>query len=470
MVTLHFWTHTLISKITQGQASLASWSGVKFSIDTRTLERGDIFVAFKGEQQDGHDFVKEALKKGAAGAIVEHLPSGLDKNAHLVVVKNAKDALQKLAIYNREHSKAIFIGITGSVGKTSAKEILATLLKTYGRTYYSQKNFNNDLGLPLCLASMPQNTEFAIFELGMNHKGEIAKLSAMLRPNVALITHIATAHLSNFSSVEEIAKAKAEIFMHASKNFYAILPGDSTYYEILKTRALKYAPKRLYSFGEKIQNNTYLIRSKVQDGKHHIKADIMGENIELDTSILGKHQALNILASLSVLKAIHLPLHPAIKHLKTFTNVAGRGQVSTISIEKKHILLIDDSYNANPTSMKAALATLKDIADPSKVRILAILGEMYEIGENSMQEHANLASSVESSGVTKLITVGPLMKHLYEAVPEKTRLTHFDSYSDVIGKIKKLLQDNDCVLVKGSNATKMHKIVKYLLEGQTQVK
>ncbi|NRA73203.1 MAG: UDP-N-acetylmuramoyl-tripeptide--D-alanyl-D-alanine ligase [Rickettsiales bacterium] len=445
-------------------------TGNRICINSKEIQPNDIFVAFKGENVDGHNYVTDAFKKGASCAIVEYKPKNITSPNHLMIVPNVKEALKNLAIFNRKRSKAKIIGITGSVGKTSTKEAMYIACSSMKKSYCSIKNFNNDLGLPISLASMPIDTECGIFEVGMNHKGEIAELTKILRPHLALITKIAKAHIENFNSIHDIALAKGEIFSSMTKDGIAILNGDDNYTPILTKLALDQGIKDICYFGENSKNESYLLEYNTdKDVLNTIKAKILGKEITYKIKARGRHQALNSIAVLTATTKIGINLETAAKSLLNFSNVEGRGELLRLTIADKNILILDDSYNANPTSIQAALKVMNEITKKNAhSRTIAVLGDMIELGTEAKREHMKLAEPFEKSGINKLITVGHLMQNLFDSVPTNKRLTHFLDYKKAIKSILSLIEDGDCILLKGSHHnSKIYEIVKYLKEQAT---
>lgn len=458
------WDNEILKKACPAAKLYGTCHGNKICIDSREIEQDDIFVAFKGEAVDGHDYVSDALKRGASCAIVEHQPKDLKSKDHLMIVANAKKTLKELSVFNRNRSTAKIIGITGSVGKTSTREALLLACSVDGKSYCSKKNFNNELGLPISLASMPLDTKYGIFELGMNQKGEIEQLTKILKPHLAIITKIAAAHIGFFNSLKNIALAKGEIFLGMKKNGIAILNGDDEYYSLLADLASKQGITNICRFGENPNNENRLIKYK--SGK--IKANICGTEINYEINAIGRHQALNTVAVLSAVNKLGIDLNTAATALLKFSNIEGRGQSLKLKLGNKKILLIDDSYNANPTSIKAALDAMKELSlEKNFRRKIAVLGDMVELGSFSKNSHKELAEPFEASGINKLITVGPQMKYLFDLVTENKKLKHFFDYNDAIKNILNLIEDGDYILFKGSHGTKIYEIVKHLKKQTT---
>ena len=459
------WNADIVGQVTQGKA-YGDWGANAICIDTRKISKGDIFVAFKGAV-DGHDYVSQALKAGANAAIVEYIPKNISpEDCNLVVVKDSTQAIKDLAEFNRRRTEAKIIAVTGSVGKTSTKEALYAAFSALGKAYCSQGNYNNELGLPISLASLPQAAEYAIFEMGMNHAGELERLTKLLQPDAAIITSVEPVHLEYFASVEDIAKAKAEIFLGMNASSVAVLNGDNKYYDILRDAAQKCSISKILTFGGQKANDSYCASYKnMQDGTL-VNALISGREIEYKIAAYGEHQVINTIATLSIVQALGLDIYQASKGLLNFANVKGRGKTNEVNFAKKKLLLIDESYNASPRSMKAALAALQDLDQAKGRRKLAILADMYELGDDAIKMHTELLQDITDNGVDKVITVGSLMHNLFEVIPDNIKLMHFVDYKSAINNIDRFVNDQDCILVKGSFGTKIHELVNYLENNQ----
>jgi UDP-N-acetylmuramoyl-tripeptide--D-alanyl-D-alanine ligase len=462
MTNNFLWNEKLVKKITNGE-TYGKWEANKICIDTRKITKGDIFVAFKGVNVDGHDYLKEAFDKGAHAAFVEYIPKNIEKHkSKLVVVKNTTQAITDIAIFNRKRTKAKIIAVTGSIGKTSTKEALYAAFSSISNAYCSQGNYNNNLGLPISLASMPLDTKYGIYELGMNHAGEMAELTKFLKPDIAIITTIAPVHLEYFNSLADIAKAKAEIFLGMNSKGLVLLNGEGEGHNLLLECAKARGIKNIFSFGKGENNDGYMIELKRKNDHTFIKASIMGQEIQYKIKAYGEHQALNTITALLAVKTLGLDMEKSALGLKKFSNIKGRGKIDIINFNGKKIILIDDSYNANPDSIRAALAALKYIDDITSKRKIAILADMYELGENQIDMHKELLPDIEISGVNKIITVGSLMKNLFDSMPEDLKLAHFKNSASIIADIDKLIENQDCILVKGSFGTKIYELVNYL--------
>ncbi len=458
------WNNSIIKKVTLCE-TYGEWEADQLCIDSRKIKKGDIFISIKGQNVDGHDYIQQAFDGGAHAAIVEYIPRNIDKSVkeNLILVASSIKALNDLALFNRKRTNAKIIAITGSIGKTSTKEALHKALSAIGDAYCNPGNYNNNLGLPISLASMPLDAEYGIFELGMNHSGEIAQLTKILKPDIAIITNIAAVHLENFDSIIDIAKAKAEIFLGLPpEQGIVLLNGDNKFCNLLIDEAKSLSIRSIYTFGHSNTNNSFFTNHERNVDHTCVTAFVMGQVVNYKIKAYGEHQIINSLVALSTVKLLGLDIEKALKGIENFTNIKGRGKVTQITFDGKAIILIDDSYNASPNSVKAALNSLQYIDTSQAKRKLAILADMYELGANEIEMHKNLLADIQNSNIDQVITVGNLMKHLFEGLPDNLRLFHFNSYEEVIKNISNIILNKDCILIKGSSGTKIHKLVNYL--------
>lgn len=452
------WTSGEIAQATGGVASAAfEVGGVAF--DSREVGSGDFFIALKGETTDGHRFVEGAIAQGGAGALV----STPVPHPH-VLVADTTVALDALGVASRARTAARIAGVTGSVGKTSTKEALAAALAraNKGPVHRSVKSYNNHTGVPLSLARMPSDTHFGVFEMGMNHKGEIAALTRLVRPHVALITAIAPAHIENLGSLEAIADAKAEIFEGLEPGGTAIVPFDSPYCGQLAAAARLHAASVL-TFGRG-EGADVRARDVIQlDHGTMVAAVLPGAELNFTLSQPGDHWVSNSLAVLAAVQALGGDLAAAGLALGEMEGLKGRGARHTVSLASGgQALLIDESYNANSASMKATLAVLG--AEPV-ARRLAVLGEMRELGAESEAQHAGLAEPVLAAGVEIALLVGPGMVPLARALEGRTTVIHAPDAAAALETITPLLRNGDAILIKGSNAVGLGRIVDALIGG-----
>ena len=452
------WTSADIAAATGGTASDAFVvSGVAF--DSREVGPGDLFIALKGEATDGHRFVDGAFAQGAGGAIV----STPVPHPH-VLVEDTTAALNALGVAARARTSARIAGVTGSVGKTSTKEALAAALAraNKGTVHRSVKSYNNHTGVPLSLARMPAQTSFGVFEMGMNHSGEIAALTRLVRPHVALITALAPAHIENLGSMEGIAGAKAEVFEGLEPGGTAILPFDSPYCGRLAQAAAKHA-STIVTFGRG-EGADVRARDVIQlEHGTMVSAILPGVELNFTLSQPGDHWVSNALAVLAAVQALGGDLAAAGLALGEMQGLKGRGERHTIALKAGGTaLLIDESYNANSASMKATLSVLG--AEPVARRI-AVLGEMRELGDNSAALHAELADPVVAANVDVALLVGSGMAPLAKALEGRTEVFHVPDAATALDTILPLLRDGDAILIKGSNAVGLGRVVDALTGG-----
>lgn len=448
-----------------GGKSTAQWQASGISIDTRTLKPGDLFIALKGEKSDGHQFLADAVGKKAAAAIVEHVPEGIDKKFPLLVVKDALKALQDMARFRRKQTKAKIIGITGSVGKTSVKEGLNAVLAQFGSTHSTQGNFNNHIGLPISLVSMPEDVDYGVFELGMSGAGEISFLSKILQPEISIITDVKPMHLEFFNSVEDIARAKAEIFDGMGQGKTAIIPADNPHYKILKNAAEK-QQLDILSFGRNSHSSILLLNNKMQSDGQQIELGYEGQKVTCKIAALGDHQAMNSLAIFAAALSAGIKLEKLLPAMDKFASSEGRGKLSKISFSGKQIILIDDSYNAGPDSMRAAFAVLSSLKKVGKSgRAIALLGDMLELGKDTEKFHTELAKDIAANDIDKVFTAGSLMRNLAGALPKEKNAGHFNKPEEIVPELKKIVRDGDLLLIKGSHGSNMWKLPQLIMKG-----
>lgn len=459
----YLWDNNNIKQATQCDL-YGDCHGNRLVFDSRDVEQDGIFVALEGNNTDGHKYVQDALSKGCSAAIVNHVPDNLKVVDKIIKVQDVLEAVSDMAKFNRQRSKAKIIGITGSVGKTSTKEIVRQMLERSQRTFCTSKNFNGQIGIPIAVASMPQDVDFAVYEMGMSFAGEMTKISHVVRPDVAIITNIHGVHLENFNSIKDIAKAKAEIFKGMSSDGIVLLNKDNEHTPFLIECARERGIEKIYTFGVSKKSDGYLNSYSLKGDGAYIEANICGELLKFKTDICGEHQALNIIIALLLAKVLSLDLNEAMSNLKDLPQVKGRGKISNLKVDKKKILLLDESYNASPMSMKSSLKFLDNICTGNSLikRKIAIMGNMYELGPDSKELHRGLLEAVQSNKIDKVITVGDLMRDLFVVLPDNIKYRHYNNYNEVIAEIDSLLEDGDGVLIKGSNGTKMYEVVKYL--------
>jgi UDP-N-acetylmuramoyl-tripeptide--D-alanyl-D-alanine ligase len=456
--SLALWTAPEAEAATGGRTTRA-WSAGGVSIDSRTVKPGELFVALQGPNFDGHDFIAGALKAGAAAAVAARRPAKLPSDASLLLVSDTMAALEALGQAARRRTDAAFLAITGSVGKTGTKEMLRLALASAGATYASTGNLNNQWGVPLSLANMPRETAFGVFELGMNHAGEIGPLSRQVRPAIAIITTVEPAHLEFFPSVEAIADAKAEIFEGMDKDGVAILNRDNAHFDRLADAARHQGIGRIVGFGRHAEGEARLLDCTADAAGSRVSASILGERIDYRLAIPGQHWAINSLAALAAARLAGAKLAAAAAALANLAPLKGRGQRVRIHMPGGAFELIDESYNASPAAMRAAFAVLGQVRPGAGGRRIAVLGDMRELGAEAPQLHAALAGDLQAAGVDLVFTAGPLMAALDKALPTKRRGAHAADSGAVIPAVLAAVRPGDVVLVKGSLGSRMAPVV-----------
>ncbi|SEW21321.1 UDP-N-acetylmuramoyl-tripeptide--D-alanyl-D-alanine ligase [Cognatiyoonia koreensis] len=457
------WTARDAARATGGQV-VGDWAVDGVSIDTRTLQPGDLFVALKAAR-DGHDFVAQALDKGAGAALVSHRPDDLANDAPLLIVPDVLAALEDLGRAARARTSARIVAVTGSVGKTSTKEMLRAVLSGQGKTHAAEASYNNHWGVPLTLARMPADTEFAVIEIGMNHPGEIAPLAKMAQPHVVMITTVAAAHLEAFDDLEGIAREKASIMDGLVDDGCAVLNADIATAQVLRDYA---KDRRTIWFGETGADWT-LGDVRLSGNATIIAASGGGQEYLFKLSVPGRHFAMNAVGVLAVADALGADPMQASLDIANWIPPEGRGGREIIALdisnEDETLDLIDDAFNANPTSMTAALEVLAaarprdGIGRIVKGRRVAILGDMLELGPEEMSMHKALADDPHLAKASIVHCVGPRMRHLYEALPERLRGQWVESADGLTGHPATIVDAGDIVLVKGSKGSKVSLIV-----------
>ncbi|MEM7471363.1 MAG: UDP-N-acetylmuramoyl-tripeptide--D-alanyl-D-alanine ligase [Pseudomonadota bacterium] len=453
------WSSAAAEAATSGKAT-TQWQATGVSIDTRTLAPGDLFVALK-DIRDGHDFVAQALGNGAAAALVSRIPEGVADTAPLLIVDDVLEALEALGRAARARTKAQVIGVTGSVGKTSTKEMLRTMLSAQGKTHAAEKSYNNHWGVPLTLARMPADSVYAVIEIGMNHPGEIAPLARMAQLDVAMITTVAPAHLEAFESIEGIAREKSDIFKGLMETGgVAVINADLDSTALL----LDAAPFGCERFGKSEGAEWQLTEMIETERATTCAASYRGEKLLFKINAPGAHFALNGLGALAACVAAGADLGQSVVALGQWQPPQGRGARQFISLDVANetvgIDLIDDAYNANPASIGAALQVLAQISPPGKRgRRVAILGDMKELGQTEADLHRAIAQSPATEQLDQIHCVGPLMKHLHAALPADRQGLWAETSAELAAQPSALAQAGDVVMAKGSLSMKMALIV-----------
>lgn len=447
----------------KGQAlGQEQWQAHSVSIDSRSIEKNGLFVAIVGEHMDGHHYVVDALKKGAAAAIVHYVPENYqESDGALVLVEDSFEALQQLAAAARARFDGKVIGVTGSVGKTTTKEMIAQMLSEQGVAYATKGNLNNHYGVPLTLANMPAEADYAVIEMGMNHPGEISPLSALSQPDVALITTVEAVHIEFFNSLHDIAEAKCEIFDGLSPEGTAIIFRDHPLFTFMQKQIAQRGLTQVRSFGEHAESDLQLKNAKLTAAGTEIEIAYQGKDYHMCLGMLGHHHALNVAAALSVVVAVGADIARAIKCLPKIKEAAGRGRRYQLQLPQGTVILIDESYNASPAAVAASIEVLGAIGKHHAGRKIALLADMLELGDEAVSHHENLAKNILENNIDMVCTVGSLMRHLYDALPQD-RARHCDNAKEALACIEPELKDNDIILIKGSHSMNMHDVVEYL--------
>ena len=441
------------------------------SIDTRSLVEGEASFAIKGDRFDGHDFLTAAMAAGAGLAVVDEskLVSLGSIKLPLVVVSDVLDAMRRLGEVARMRTKAQIIAITGSVGKTTTKEMMRSVLEASGTVHASAASFNNHWGVPLTLARMPEDTRFGIFEIGMNHPGEITPLVKMVRPHVAIITNVAAAHLGAFDSIDDIARAKAEIYSGVVPGGYALINHDDRRYVLLRDLAAEAGIENLLSFGSKRGSQVWMRAMDEDADGTDISVRIDGHDFDYRVSIPGEHVALN---SLAVMGAAHLTGADIDKSIAAFSRLMptkGRGTRYVIGGSgAMGITLIDESYNANPASMEAALRMLKNFEGVATKRRIAVLGDMLELGKQSRKFHEALTKPIAEANVDLVFLVGQEMENLAKLLPKDKLGGHFDDADAALPRLLETIKGGDVVMFKASNSLRFSSMVQNVLDSGNQ--
>jgi UDP-N-acetylmuramoyl-tripeptide--D-alanyl-D-alanine ligase len=432
------------------------------SIDSRTLEAGDLFFAIKGDAHDGHDHVARAFEAGASAAIVSReRAQELAVLGPVLVVDDTLRAMERLGVASRARSEAKIVAVTGSVGKTTAKEMLRAMLTACGLTHASAASYNNHWGVPLTLARMPADARFGVFEMGMNHAGEIAPLTRMARPHVALVTTIAPVHIEHLGSIEAIADAKAEIFLGLEPRGTAVLNRDAPQFERLKTAAAARGA-RVCSFGRAAECDAQLLEVEAIDSGSRVRARVLAHELAFELGAPGLHMAQDALGALLAAEAVGGDLETCAAALRGFSPQKGRGERFSVPTPDGPATIIDESYNANPASMRAALALLAAAKPGPQGRRIAVIGDMLELGPKAAAMHAELAADLSASKVDLLFGAGPLTRALYEAAPASMRAAWTERSSDLTDEVARALRGGDIAMVKGSNGSRMGPLVSAL--------
>jgi UDP-N-acetylmuramoyl-tripeptide--D-alanyl-D-alanine ligase len=459
------WTSREMEEATLGRVA-REFAVQGVSIDTRTLKPGDLFVALKGDARDGHAFVPAALAGGAAGAMVSRVPDGGGADAPLLMVANTQRGLEDLGRRGRARSNGRIVAVTGSAGKTTTKEMLRLALGALGATHASPYSYNNHWGVPLSLAQLPRDHAYGVFEIGMNHFGEIRALAGFVRPEAVLVTTIAAAHLEYFGSIDAVADAKSEIFEGLLAGGTAIIPADNPCSARLAARAALSGVERILTFGESQGCDARLLALNEAKDSWQVEAEILGRHHSFRIGAPGVHLARNALATLLAVSVVEGDMVPAAEALAGFIALKGRGARLAIPRSEGSAEIIDESYNANPASMRAALALLGSSRPGAGGRRIAVLGDMLELGPESASLHADLATPVEAACADLVFACGRDMRALFDALPASRRCAWGETSAAIASRVVREARAGDVILVKGSLGSRMAVILDALKSGR----
>ncbi len=462
----YFYQDYLLNKISND----SNIKGVKYkgvSINTKTIKKNDLFFCIKGKKNDGHRFAVQAIKKGAIKSVTNRKIKKLPNNK-TIKVKNTLNSLNSLAAATRDVSAARIIGITGSVGKTTLKNLVGFVLKNYGKVYYSPHSYNNKFGVPLSLSNLKRNIDYGIFEIGMDKRGEIFNLSKIVKPEIAVITNVSWAHFKNFNNLEDIAKAKGEIIDNIEENGTAILNKDDKFYEFFFKKA-KEKKIRVVSFGVKKKADIFLSNVKKIKKKYRIKIIIRKKPFYFDISYSTNNFVKNALASIAVLYVLDLDLEKIKSKFINFPIPVGRGDVQIIKKFNKRFKFIDESYNANPLSMQSAIKNMKHYKMKKNSKKIIFLGDMLELGKKSKKLHKDLSDQINQSDINRVFVYGKYIKETFKNLHSSKKGKIFHNLNEAHDHFSKIINNNDLLMIKGSNATGLNQFSKNIKKGQISV-
>lgn len=429
--------------------------------NSKEIEAGDIFIALTGGKTDGHNYIEHALKQGANIVILSHIPSKLKRSEKFIIVEDTYQMLLSLAQFRRRQSKAKFISITGSCGKTSTKFYLTQVLSKFAKAVCSPASFNNYLGVPLTLASLPLDAQYVVMEIGTNHLDEIKPLAQMVKADIAIITNILYAHIGNFSSFHELVYEKAQIFQGILPNAIGIINkslNDKALDIVKKEASINGIQKSLY-FGEEAENDASILDYKlINNSLSQVQIQVGNMILNYTTEVIGRHNAVNLLAIILACMHLELDLNEVLMSFKDLKNIDGRGKLLSVTKFEKSFRIIDDAFNANPGSTNAALENFAHFQSEQKV---VVLSDMLELGDDSKTFHQNLKPTLIKSGAYKFIAVGKMMKNLYDNI-EDIEKHFFQDTIKLLDSIHDLITDGDVLLFKGSKSTNLYQVVDFL--------
>lgn len=452
------WNREELLAATQGTISGNIGNVSSVNIDSRQAQKDAVFIAINGEQHDGHDYVADVLNKGASAVIVSKIPVNISPDAPLILVKDTYQALLDMAKYARQRYVGKIIGVTGSVGKTGTKEALYHVLSHFGKTYATKGNLNNHFGLPLSLVNVSKAIQYCILEMGMNHAGEIAFLSRIAQPHVAIITTVAAAHLEFFANIEAIADAKAEIMEGIPPTGTIILNKDNPYFSRLEQHAIQKRIQHIETFGADVAATCRLQSYQSRAQGAAVQANIHDATLQYHLATSGKHWAMNSLSVLAVAYALGIDITHAAAQFSTFEEPAGRGKIQPLTLQDaRDVVIIDDAYNANPASMQSAIEKLSELRNThaNLPRTIAVLGDMLELGATSTALHVALLDILLREKINKVFLTGTYMKALYDVLPESLKGGYAETAAQLAKILLPALQHGDYILLKGSRGSKM---------------
>jgi UDP-N-acetylmuramoyl-tripeptide--D-alanyl-D-alanine ligase len=455
------WTAANAAAATGG-SSVTEWAATGVSIDTRSLAPGDLFVALRGPNHDGHDFVATALQRGAAAAMVDRKIPGIPASSPLLGVADTLPGLAALGATGRNRSRARVVAVTGSVGKTGTKEALRLALASSGATYTSAGGLNNHWGAPLSLARLPPDACYGVFELGMNHPGEIASLTRLVRPHIAVITTVEPVHLGFFASVEAIADAKAEIFLGLEPGGIAVLNRDNPYYARLAAAAKRAGAVEILGFGTHPEAAARLVDCVLDSRGSTVEAVVGGATLRFRVPVPGRHWVMNTLTVLAAAQAAGVAVERAAEALAELQPLPGRGRREELVWRGGTLTVIDESYNASPPSMRAALAVLAATEPGAGAKRVAVLGDMLELGDASERLHRELAEPLAAAEVDRVFLIGEAVAALHEVLPEGKRGGLWRSPEEAMPALLRFLEPGDVVTIKGSRGVRVSRVVELL--------
>lgn len=461
------WTAIDAAAATGGRARGGIWNATGVSIDSRSVSQGDLFVALVGPTHDAHDHVTQALENGAAAAVVSTVPARLADTAPLLIVDDTTAALEALGHAARDRSSARVVAITGSVGKTGTKELTAAALAATGPTTATIGNLNNHFGVPLSLARLTASAVFAVLEAGMSAPGEIATLARQIRPHVAVVTTVEAVHTEFFDSLEGVADAKGEIFQGLEPNGTAIINRDNLFFYRLVALAEEAGASRIISFGTCPKADVRLLDCAIDAAGSALTVSLHGTEMTYRIKLNGQHWALNSLAALAAATAAGADPARAIEGLAAVAPMKGRGEQLRVAFADGQLDLIDETYNASPASVSAALQALGTCTPGAGGRRIAVLGDMLELGPEADRWHADLAAGADAADIDLVCTAGPLMAHLHVALPTSRRGIHAQCAEKLIAPLLDILTPGDVVLIKGSLGSRMEQIIEALTHTPT---